>query len=88
MTITKASNTLTYKSAQSVNETFNTIAQKYSLTAAQNAQGALSYSVNSQKNSSGTAVSYFSVSGTTLTTAANTPVGTYKVVVRAAAGRQ
>ncbi|MBQ2604444.1 MAG: hypothetical protein II589_05360 [Clostridia bacterium] len=48
----------------------------------------MSYSVNSQKNSSGTAVSYFSVSGTTLTTAANTPVGTYKVVVRAAAGRQ
>lgn len=84
-TITKASNTLTYTSAQSVTKTFSTDKQTATLSAATKAQGALSYTISSQKTSSGAAVSYFTLSGTTLTISAGTPAGTYKVAVKAAA---
>ena len=85
VTINKAANPLTYSDAQSVSKTFAASAQTQTLTAATNAQGTLSYAINSQKNSSNTAVSYFTLSGTTLTVDANTPADTYTVVVRATA---
>ena len=84
-TISKAANPLTYTSTQSVTKTFSTSKQTAALTAATKGQGTVSYAINSQKNSSDTTVSYFSLSGTTLNVAANTPAGTYKVVVRATA---
>ena len=83
-TINKASNPLSYTTTQSASKTFSTSAQTATLTAASNGQGTVSYAINSQKNGS-TNVSYFSLSGTTLTIAANTPVGTYTVVVSATA---
>ena len=85
-TISKAANPLTYTSTtQSVTKTFSTLSQTETLTAATNGQGTVSYAINSQKNSSNATVSYFSLSGTTLTVAENTPAGTYTVVVRATA---
>ncbi|MBQ8983451.1 MAG: InlB B-repeat-containing protein [Lachnospiraceae bacterium] len=84
-TISKATNPLTYTSTQSVTKTFSTSSQTAALAAATKGQGTVSYVINSQKNSSNATVSYFSISGTTLTVAANTPAGTYTVVVRATA---
>ena len=85
ITISKATNPLTYTSTQSVSKTFSTSSQTATLTAATDAQGTLSYAISSQKDSSDATVSYFTLSGTTLTIAANTPAGTYTVVVRATA---
>ncbi len=84
-TINKADNPLSYTSTQSVTKSYSTSLQTASLTAATNNQGTLSYAINSQKDSSNATVSYFSLSGTTLNIAANTPAGTYKVIVRASA---
>ena len=82
VTVNKKANTLAFTSTQSVTKTFSASAQTQTLTAATNAQGAVSYAINSQKQGSAN-VSYFTLSGTTL--AANTPAGTYAVVVRATA---
>ncbi len=84
-TISKATNPLTFISTQSLSKTFSTSSQTVALTAATSGQGTMSYAINSQKNSSNTTVSYFSLSGTTLNVAANTPAGTYTLVVRATA---
>ena len=84
VTINKDTNPLTYTSTQSVTKTFSTSSQTGQLATASNGQGTVSYAINSQKQGS-TNVFYFTLSGTTLTIAANTPVGTYTVVVRATA---
>lgn len=85
VSIAKANNPLSFTSTQSVNKTFSTSSQTASLTAATSGQGTVTYAINSQKNSSNATVSYFTLSGTTLTIAASTPAGTYTVVVRASA---
>lgn len=84
VTVSKATNPLAYTATQSYSKTFSTAAQTQATTAATGAQGTLSYAINSQKTGS-TTVSYFSLSTTTLTVAANTPAGTYTVVIRATA---
>jgi len=85
--ILRATNPITVTASQSWSTTFSTSAQTKSVTAATGAQGTVTYSIKSQKNTSGTAVSYFSISGTTLTMAASTPVSgsKYTVVITATA---
>ena len=80
----KADNPLTY-AAQTVTKTFSTSAQTATLNAATDGQGDVSYAINSQKDGSDSEVSYFTLDGTTLTIGANTPAGTYTVIVRATA---
>ena len=83
--ITQAANPLAYTANQTYSKNFSTTKQDQATTAATGAQGTLTYAINSQKNSSGTTVSYFTLSTTTLTVAANTPPGTYTIVIRATA---
>ncbi|MBR1816486.1 MAG: InlB B-repeat-containing protein [Lachnospiraceae bacterium] len=85
VSIAKASNPITYAN-QSWSYTYATSAQTKTLNAATNAQGTVTYSLQSQKSGS-TDVTYFSLNTSTrvLTAKANTPVGTYTVVVRASA---
>ena len=86
VTIGQAANPLTYTSTQTVTKTFSTSSQTATLAGASNGQGTVSYAISSQKNSSNNAaVDYFTLSGTTLTVAASTPVGTYNVDIRASA---
>ncbi len=85
VTISKTTNPLSFTATQSVSKIYNTASQTATLTAASGGQGTVSYAINSQKNSSSADVSFFLINGTTLTIAANTPVGTYTVVVRATA---
>ena len=82
--IEKGSNPITVTSTQSWSATYSTSSQTKAITGASNAAGTVTYSINSQKQGS-TNVSYFSISGTTLTMNANTPVNTYTVVIRATA---
>ena len=70
-------------SGKTITKTFSTGAQTETFTGASNGTGSYTYSEVSEKNSSGTATSYITVSGTTITIAASTPVGTYTYVVRA-----
>lgn len=86
-TISKATNPVTYAN-QTWNYTYATTAQTKTLDAATNAQGTVTYSLQSRKNSSTNAnVTYFTfnASSRVLTAAAETPAGTYTVVVRASA---
>ncbi len=80
--IGQANNPITYAN-QSWSYNFATIAQTKNLNQATNAQGTITYSLQSQ-----TGGSYFGFNTSTrvLTAAANTPVGTYTVVIRASAG--
>lgn len=78
--INKMNNPITVTASQSWSTTFSTSAQTKSITAATNAQGSVTYAITSQPSGN-----YFTISGTTLTKKANTPVGTYKVIVRATA---
>lgn len=75
-------NELTFTN-QTIKKVFSTSAQTFSVTAATNGTGSYTYSEVSEKNSAGTATSYISISGTTVTIAANTPAGTYTYVIRA-----
>lgn len=84
VTVSKAANPLTYDETQTVTKTYSTSSQTATLAAASNAAGDLSYGITSQKQGEQT-VEYFSLSGTTLTIAANTPAGTYTVVTYAMA---
>ena len=85
ITIVKAGNPITY-AAQSWTATFSTSKQTKTLNAAASAQGGVTYAFVSQKQGS-TTVNYFSfdVSTRVLTMNANTPSGTYTVVVSATA---
>ena len=87
VTISKAANPLTYTSAQTLNKNFNSLEQTATLTAAANGEGAVTYAILNQKDSSNNTVAYFSLDGSsnTLVIAANTPVGAYTVNVRATA---
>ena len=85
VTISKAANPLTYAETQTVEKDFSTTAQTATLAAASNGQGNVTYAIDSQKNSKQEAVEYFTLNGRKLTLAANTPVGTYSVVVKATA---
>ena len=75
-------NALTFAN-QSISKNFSASAQTASVTAASNGTGTYTYSEVSEKNSGGTATSYISLSGTTITIAANTPASTYTYVIRA-----
>lgn len=85
-TINKASNNFSYNPG-SWSFTYNKSSAQTStgLAAAANNKGSpVSYSISSQINSGGTAVSYFSLANTyQLSAAAGTPAGTYTVNIRA-----
>ena len=85
VTVAKGDNPLTYPVTQTVTKTFSTSNQTNELAAATNGQGDVSYAIQSQKDSSNADVTHFTLEGTTLTLAENTPAGTYTVVVRATA---
>ncbi len=80
VTVGKAANPIAVTASQSWSTTFSTSAQTKAITAATNAQGTVTYTINSQPSGS-----YFSISGTTVTAKASTPAGSYSVVVRATA---
>ena len=84
ITATFTANELTFGN-QTISKTYSTSEQTASITAATNGTGTYTYAIQSQKNTSGTTVNYFSLEGTTLTIAANTPVNgsNYAVVIRA-----
>ncbi len=63
--------------------TYSFSTQTFSVTAASNGTGSYAYTEKSEKNSAGTATSYFTLSGTTITAAANTPAGSYTYVITA-----
>ena len=89
-TIAKAANPISVTASQSWSATYSTSNQDKTFTAASSAQGAVTYAIQSQKNGSGTNVTYFSIptSGTaSLRMAAKTPVtgSSYTVVIRATA---
>lgn len=85
VTVGKADNPLIYAETQNVNKTFSAASQTGTLAAAANAEGTLSYKIISQKNASNGHVAFFTLNETILTIAADTPAGTYTVVVRATA---
>ena len=68
---------------QTITKTFSTNAQTANITAASNGTGSYTYTEKSEKNASGTATNYISISGTTINIAANTPAGTYTYVITA-----
>ena len=83
--IAPAENPIAFTAAQTVTMSFSESAQTATLTAAADAKGTVTYSIDSQQNSAQTAVSYFSINGSNLSIAANTPIGTYTVAVKASA---
>ena len=88
ITISPATNPIAVTATQSGSITFSTSAQNKAFTAATGAQGTVTYSIASQKNSGGTAVTYFTIPTNTtasLTAAASTPVGTYTITITASA---
>ena len=82
--IAKIPNPISVTATQSWSQSYSTSNQTKTIIAATNAQGTVSYEINSQKSGS-TNVSYFTISDTTLTLKGSTPVGTYTVVIRATA---
>ena len=68
---------------QTINKTFSTGAQTAGITGASNGTGSYTYTEKSEKNASGTATNYISISGTTINIAASTPAGTYTYVITA-----
>ncbi len=80
LSVKTAENPMTYPETQAVTRTFSASSQTATLEAAKEAVGELSYGITSQKHGEET-VNYFTLDGTTMTLAANTPVGTYTVVV-------
>ena len=84
--INKAANPLSVTASQTWSEAFSTSAKDKAITSS-NGVGTLSYAIQSQKNTSGTTVTNFSISGSNLRRAASTPVSgsNYTVVVRVTA---
>ena len=68
---------------QTINKTFSTGTQTAGITGASNGTGSYTYTEKSEKNASGTATNYISISGTTINIAASTPAGTYTYVITA-----
>jgi uncharacterized repeat protein (TIGR02543 family) len=87
--INKATNPIAVTATQSITGVnYNISNQDKSFTAATGAQGAVTYAIQSQNIQGGSAVNYFTIptnSTASLRTLANTPAGTYTVVVRATA---
>ena len=87
VTVGKATNPMSVTATQSWNTTFSTSNQDKDFTGASNAQGSVTYAIQSQKSGS-TNVSNFSIptsSSAKLRMAGNTASGTYTVVIRATA---
>ena len=82
--MTQQANPITWND-QSQSVTFSTSSQTKPITGASNAQGNVTYSITSQQTSSGTTVSGFSISGTTLTIPENMNAGEYKIKIKAEA---
>ena len=66
---------------QTINKTFSTGAQTAGITGASNGTGSYTYTEKTEKNVSGTATNYISISGTTINIAASTPAGTYTYII-------
>ncbi len=86
-TIAKAPNPIQVTTPQNWTEAYATTDKTKAITPATGAQGSVTYTIQSQKDKDGTTVNYFTLSGTTLTRKANTPVNKsiYTVVIRATA---
>lgn len=87
-TIGPAANGISFTTPQSLSANYNVNTQDKTFTAATGANGSVTYAIQSQKNSSNTTVSYFSIptnSTASIRVAANAPAGTYTVVIRATA---
>ena len=69
-------------SGQTINKSFSTSAQTATFTAASEGSGNYTYTEVSEKNNAGNSTNYISVSGTTITIAANTPADNYVYVIR------
>ncbi len=85
--ISKANNPIAVTANQTIKANESTSAQNKTFKAATNTEGNVTYSIKSQKKGS-TTVNYFTIktaSTNKITIAANTPVGTYTVVVNATA---
>ena len=68
---------------QTINKTFSAGTQTAGITGASNGTGSYTYTEKTEKNASGTATNYISISGTTINIAASTPAGTYTYVITA-----
>lgn len=89
-TIAQAANPISVTATQSWSATYSTSNQDKAFTAATNNQGAVTYTIQSQKDKNGATVSYFTIPTNTtasLRMLANTPVtgSSYTVVIRATA---
>ena len=86
LTINKVSSPITIDESQNINVSYATTAKDYPISEANaNGSGNITYSIQSQ-NSGQTPIEYFSVptaNVASIRVAANTPIGTYTVVVRA-----
>ena len=67
---------------QNINKTFNTDSQTFNITGATGGSGTYTYTEVSEKKGD-TPTNYISISGTTVTVAADTPAGTYTYVIKA-----
>ncbi|MBQ9277465.1 MAG: Ig-like domain-containing protein [Lachnospiraceae bacterium] len=93
VTVSKGDNPITYAETQEVSAPYSENPQTQEFTLAENGQGDVTYGIDSQKkkNAEGTyddvsSSNYFSLSdANALNISANTPVGTYTVVVEATA---
>ena len=81
----KEENPITYIAAQNIEATYSTISQTTAIAEAENNEGDVTYTIQSQKDSSNNDVDYFTIDGTTITISANAPVDDYTVIVRATA---
>ena len=63
--------------------TFSTSSQNFTIEGASNGTGSYTYSEVSEINGDSESTSYITISGTTITVAANAPAGTYTYVIRA-----
>lgn len=80
VTVSKGDNPIEYISTQTWDTTYKTEAQNFVAAEATKAEGAVTYTIASQPTGD-----YFSIVNHEITMKANTPVGTYEVVIRASA---
>ncbi len=87
ITVVKGTNPISVTGSQSLSSKYKTVDVTISFTGATKAQGDVKYKIVSQKNSSNTAVKYFSIPDANVAkiNIASSIVGTYTVVVRATA---
>ena len=88
VTITRIVNTITIAEKKELGLTYNAKEQTKAFPSATNAKGKVTYKIESQKNSSGQTVKYFSIPNAAqanIKTAGKTPAGKYTIVVAATA---